>query len=147
MVSGNPPMPIQKDVSIEVDAEKIAGTDYNFFGVSCRRTDSGFYTLGISSIGEAYIGIYKDNWLNVLANPIYTKRYSSRIHIRGDCIGNTLTLYVNNIKMVTATDNSFSSGYVGVTASVQYLENPSLKNYGGSTDADILFDNFYVYKP
>lgn len=140
---GNPPLPIQGDVQIEVDAQKLAGTNYNFFGVICRRTDSGYYLLGISSGGVAQIYKYKEEWINVLGSPYITTPYSSIVHIRGDCIGNKLTLYINGIEVNTITDNSFSSGSVGLAVMIRNLENTFIVD----DNADILFDNFYVYRP
>ncbi len=56
--------------------------------------------------------------------------------IRFDCIGNTLTLYVNGTQVDQQTDPEYTEGNVGLVA-------------GTFDDAgtDILFDNFFVYRP
>jgi hypothetical protein len=61
---------------------------------------------------------------------------TARNHVRGDCIGNTLTLYVNGVKLAEVQDSSLGIGDVGILA--------------GSFDqpgVDILFNNFIVKKP
>jgi hypothetical protein len=57
-------------------------------------------------------------------------------HIRFDCIGPTLTLFVNGTQVDQQTDSEYTTGNVGLVA-------------GSFTTAgtDILFDNFIVYKP
>jgi hypothetical protein len=57
-------------------------------------------------------------------------------HIRADCVGDTLTLYVNGEKLAEAKDSDFTSGDVGLMA--------------GTFDqvgVDIRFDNFVVSRP
>ena len=56
--------------------------------------------------------------------------------LRADCIGQTLTLYVNDQQVFQTSDSQFSSGDVGLIA--------------GTFDVagtDIHFDNFVVRKP
>jgi len=57
-------------------------------------------------------------------------------HLRADCIGNTLTLYVNGSQGASATDSSVSGGDVGLVARTFEVDG-----------TDIMFDNFVVYKP
>jgi hypothetical protein len=57
-------------------------------------------------------------------------------HIRADCIGDTLTLYANGVKLAEVKDTRFPKGDVGLIA--------------GTYDApgtDIRFDDFTVYQP
>jgi hypothetical protein len=56
--------------------------------------------------------------------------------VRADCVGDSLTLYVNGQKVATATDTSLTTGDVGLIAGTY--------NEPGT---DILFDNFVVTKP
>jgi hypothetical protein len=60
---------------------------------------------------------------------------SATNRIRGDCVGDKLTLYVNDQKLAEATDNELASGEVGL----------SVGPNGSRTD--VLFDNFSVSKP
>jgi hypothetical protein len=57
-------------------------------------------------------------------------------HIRFDCVESTLTLYVNGFQIDQQTDADYTTGNVGLISG-------TLKTGG----TDILFDNFYVYKP
>ncbi|MFH1524789.1 MAG: zinc ribbon domain-containing protein [Chloroflexota bacterium] len=134
----------QNDIRIEVDATKIDGPDDNGFGVICRFQDnSNYYYLGISNDG--YAAIYKSiqGTLSVISSEdgkwqkvdgIYPG--SANNHIRADCVGNTLTLYANGAQIATATDDSFTGGQVSLAAGTFEM--------GG---VDILFDNFFVYRP
>lgn len=129
------------DVSIEVDATKIAGADENLFGILCRYQDErNFYILVIGSDGYYEIGKYKDGSYYRIKD---TAGFSGQIHkgrttnrLRADCIGNSLTMYVNNLRLVKVDDNEFTSGDVGLTAAAFQIGN-----------TNILFDNFVARKP
>lgn len=130
------------DTHIEVDATKNGGPDDNDLGIICRYIDkSQFYFAVISSDG--YYGILKmtadgikvmgkDNLLESDLVP----QGASTTRIRFDCIGSTLTLYVNDALLDQQTDSDYTAGNVGLLA-------------GSFTTAgtDIIFDNFVVYKP
>ncbi len=130
------------DTRIEVDATKIAGPDDNDFGIICRYEDaSRFYFAVISSDGyygvlkmtpEGVRGIGKDTLLE--SNTINPGAATN--HVRFDCVGSTLTLYVNNTQVDQQIDADYSTGNVGLLA--------GSFTAGGT---DILFDNFIVYRP
>lgn len=130
------------DVRIEVDAVKSIGPDDNSFGAVCRFVDDdNFYFFIISSDGYQAIGKYMGGEFSYLTSD--KMQSSSEInlgaannHIRADCVGSTLTLYVNNQQVSSATDTSFSTGDVGLI--VGTFDEPNV---------GILFDNFFVYKP
>ncbi len=140
----NPYQSFQNDVRVEVDATKIGGPDDNAFGLQCRYQDvDNYYYFYISSDGYVGIGIDKAGEKTIISNADGSLVNDSSIiqgaatnHLRADCIGNTLTLYVNGTQVATATDSSFTGGDVGLIA----------RSYdvGGT---DILFSNFFVYKP
>ena len=56
-------------------------------------------------------------------------------HIRFDCIGSTLTLFVNGTQVDQQTDSEYIIGNVGLIAGTF-----------ADVGTDILFDNFMVYK-
>jgi pectate lyase len=140
----NPYKIFPNDVRIEVDATKAAGPDDNSFGVQCRYQDTqNYYFFYISSDGYTGIGIDKAGTKSIISSSDGNLISDSNInqgsatnHIRADCIGSTLTLYVNGTQIATATDSSFSGGDVGLMA--------RSFTTGG---VDILFTNFFVYKP
>jgi hypothetical protein len=130
------------DVRIEVDAAKIGGPDDNDFGVICRAEDvNHFYFFIISSDG--YYGIGKISGedqeligMERMETSDLIRQGAAANTIRADCVGETLTLYVNGEQLIQVTDSQFTSGDVGLIAG-------SFSEPG----TDIHFDNFKVLKP
>jgi hypothetical protein len=136
---------IPADVHIEVDATKNGGPDENDFGVMCRYTTANkkpnFYQFMVTSDG--YVGILlvtngdqKMISSDKLQASDAVKQDGTLNHIRADCVGTSLTLYVNSQKVATATDASLTNGDVGLIAG-------TYKQPG----TDIFFDNYIVTKP
>jgi hypothetical protein len=130
------------DVRIEFDATKQAGPDDNTFGVLCRYQDArNFYFFLISSDGYAGIGMSIGGVRMLLSGDTMYPTGAVLIgnatnHIRADCIGFQLALYVNGILVAQTQSSQWSSGDVGLTA--------------GSYDqpgVDVLFSNFTVIQP
>lgn len=140
----NPYKTFQNDVHIEVDATKIGGPDDNAFGVQCRYQDvDNYYFFYISSDGYTGIGIDNAGTKTIISSSDGNLASDSNIiqgaatnHIRADCIGTSLTLYVNGTQIAQATDSTFTGGDVGVIA----------KTFTAA-GTDILFKNFIVLKP
>ncbi len=130
------------DVRIEVDASKAGGPEDNDFGVICRSTNSkNFYFFTISSDGYYGIGKFKSGVQILIGETSMLtsdkiRRGEQINHIHADCVGSTLTLYVNGEKIRTVNDNDFRSGKVGLIAGA--FDTPG---------TDIQFDNFSVLKP
>jgi hypothetical protein len=129
------------DVRVEVDATRQAGPEDNDFGVICRYQDvNNFYYFIVTSDG--YYGIIKvqDGEMALLADGDEfgsTDAVSGGVNrIRADCVGSTLTLYLNGQQLDSRQDADFTSGDVGLIAG-SYSE----------AGTDILFDNFTVAKP
>lgn len=140
----HPGQDIKGDVRVEVDATKIGGPDANEMGVLCRYTKKNknynFYYFVITSDGFAGIAkmasdtptLISGNELN--ASDAIHKTGSN--HIRADCLGEKLTLYINNKLAATATDNEFTGGDIGLIAGTDK-----------TTGVDIHFDNLIVTVP
>ena len=130
------------DVRIEVDAFKVGGERDNRFGVICRAVDDdSFYTFIISSDGYYGIGMINDNVYQLIGmdalQPSDAIQLGSALnHVRADCIGNTLTLFVNGVQLAQVQDSSFANGDVGLIAGTY-----------DSPGTDIRFDNFILYRP
>jgi hypothetical protein len=130
------------DVRVEVDATMNGGPEDNEFGVICRYIDEDqFYYGAISSDG--YYGIVKMTKDGGFLVGDDSMLESSKIsqgaaanHIRFDCIGSTLSLYVNGSLVVQQTDSAYTVGNTGLIAGT--FDTPG---------TDILFDNLVVYKP
>jgi hypothetical protein len=129
------------DIYLEVEAGKVAGPPNGYFGLVCRfQDDNNYYSLVIGSEGS--YGIIRMmggtvQFISQPARPTEAIRGGSAVNrIGGSCIGDRLTLYVNGVKVVEATDEIYSSGFIGLvvgTTSVPGLE--------------VSFDNFKVKKP
>lgn len=130
------------DTTIEVEATKVGGPDDNDFGVICRYEDeSNFYSFIVSSDGYYAIVRVLDGTQEILGEedmmPSDTINLGNATNdIMADCIGSTLTLYVNGSQLISANDSSFSSGDVGLLAGT--FDTPG---------TDIHFDNFVVRQP
>jgi hypothetical protein len=130
------------DIQIEVDATKNGGPDDNDIGIICRYTDAAQFYYGIIS-SDGYYGIMKmtDTGGTPIGNDSMLE--SDKIlqgdatnHIRFDCNGSTLTLYVNGTQIDQQTDTDLTTGNVGLIAGTF-----------DTAGTDILFDNFVVNKP
>ena len=143
-IFANPAQLFQNDVRIEVDAVKTSGTVDNAFGVLCRYQDpDNYYFLEISSDGYAGIGINNAGVKTLLSSSDNNMVPDSSInqgdasnHLRVDCIGSTLSLYVNGTQAVSVTDSSFTGGDIGLIAETFSV-----------AGTEIQFDNLFVYKP
>jgi hypothetical protein len=130
------------DVRIEVDALKVGGERNNRYGIICRAaSQDNFYTLIISSDG--YYGIGKIQGQDYSLIGMEALQPSGAIlkgaalnHLRADCVGDTLTLYVNGEQLAQVRDSSFAAGDVGLIAGTYE-----------TAGTDIRFDNFIVYQP
>ena len=133
------------DVRVEVDATKIGGPDDNDIGVLCRYTKKedkiyNFYYFLITSDGYVSIDKMKDSHPTIISGKEMSKssaiKKTATNHIRADCIGKKLTLFVNGKQVATATDDEFTGGDIGLIAGT--FKTPGV---------DIHFDNFMVTEP
>lgn len=131
------------DTSTTVIATKIGGDDDNEFGLICRHANvDNFYVATISSDG--FYGFLKRengeslallNMENMLPSELIMQGNTTN-EIRLDCVGNTLTLYVNGQFVGETVDDAISSGDVGLYAGTFSIPG-----------TDVLFDNFVVTAP
>jgi hypothetical protein len=130
------------DARIEVNATKNSGPENNDFGIICRYLDENqFYYAVISSDGYYAIMKMTSSGSRLIGDEAMLE--SNKIlkgavtnHIRFDCIGSTLTLYINGSQIDQHTDVDYATGNVGLLAGT--FDTPG---------TEILFDNFFVYKP
>jgi len=128
------------DVRIEADVTRLNGPDENRSGLICRYQKGDYYFFIISSDGFYAIGKFIGGNTILLGQ---SEMESSEFiqtdeinHLRADCIGNTLTFFVNFKQIATAQDTDFPNGDVGVLAG-------SFSQPG----VDISFDHFVVMQP
>jgi hypothetical protein len=134
-----------QDVRMEVDAVKLGGPDDNDFGMICRYQEGTkeFYIFHITSDGKAGIGYFTGTQVVYLTGngkllpASAVLRGDAANHLRADCYGSTLTFFVNGTQVFEVEDTQLTDkGDVGLTAGTW-----------STAGADILFDNFVVYKP
>jgi hypothetical protein len=131
------------DIRIEVDVTKNAGADQDVFGVLCRyRNEKNFYILMISGDGQAGIAkrtsgadLVMLSGKSMKSNPSIRPGQATN-HLRADCVGSKLSLYVNDTLAATATDPDFTGGDAGLWLGT--YDQPG---------TDLYFDNFVVRKP
>ncbi len=126
---------------IEVETGKMAGPDENRIGLLCRYSNDSYYFFIMTSDGFYGIGIYQNGEARLLGQSALAESTSINQglainHLRADCVGDTLTFYINGVQVAQTQDAALSSGDVGILA--------------GAFDqlgADILFDDFIVLQP
>lgn len=131
-----------EDVKIEVDATKLSGPEDNRMGIQCRYADpDNYYFAIISSDGYYGIGKVVDGSQTLLpengmrpSQTIYAGKAVN--HIRFDCVGTKLTLYVNGDYVDSVDDNDLIDGDVGLMAG-------TFKQKG----VEVTFDNLLVLTP
>ena len=130
------------DYRVEVDAQRIGGPDKNFFGVICRVANPrgrlvGGYAFYIGSDGRYLITSESDtnNYTNTLVEGLDPSAIDGNgvNHIRADCVGTKLALYVNGKKVAEVDDGSSPKGIPGVA--VRSID---------ASGVDVLFKNFVV---
>ena len=130
------------DIRIEVETFKVRGERNNRFGIMCRLTrPANFYSFLISSDGYYGIGKVVDGKYTLLGSnalePSETIQQGAAFNaMRADCVGKTLTLYVNEVKLKEVHDDDFQEGDVGLLVGTYDI-----------AGSEVLFDNFTVYKP
>jgi hypothetical protein len=128
------------DVRVEADVIKLNGPDENRMGLMCRYQNGNYYFFIISNDGFYVIGKFMGGQAILLGqNEMQVSEMiqtGTMNHLRADCVGNTLTFYINFTQVAVALDADLRSGDVGVLA-------------GAFTEpgVDVLFDNFLVLQP
>jgi hypothetical protein len=130
------------DVRVEADVAVVGGDPDNSFGLICRAAaPDQFYWLAISSDGYYGIGkIAGENQSLIGSESMQsTDQFQPNqpsYHLRADCIGDRLTLYVDGVQIAEVQDQEYISGDVGLIAGA--FETPGV---------DVRFDNFTVLQP
>lgn len=129
-----------RDVRVEVDVTKLNGPDENRVGLICRYRNGDYYFFIISNDGYYAIGKFIGGQTLLLGQnemrPSEFIQTGAANHLRADCVGNTLTFYVNYNQVASTQDSDFPSGDVGVLAGA--FNEPGV---------DVLFEHFVVIQP
>jgi len=137
------PGPVRQytDTRVEVDTATLAGPDANRAGLVCRVTGEQFYFFVISSDGYFAVGRTNGAQSTLLGQDQMALSANIRTglavnHLRADCIGSTLTFFINGFPVSQVNDPVLTSGEVGLLAGAF--------DEGG---ADVIFDQFIVMQP
>lgn len=129
-----------RDARIEVDVTKLNGPEENRAGVMCRNQNGNYYFFVISNDGFYAIGKFIGGKTTLLGQ---SEMQSSDViqadsvnHLRADCIGDSLTFYINYKLIAGAKDSDLASGGIGLLAG-------SFTQPG----VDVLFDHFVTMQP
>ncbi len=129
------------DVRMEVDVGKLGGPDENRAGLICRMQDGNYYFFIFTSDGYFGVGIFSSGQAVLLGGE--ELQFSEKIlqgmtvnHLRADCQGDRLAMFINGFEAVTVHDSSLKSGDIGLVAGT--FAQPGV---------DIIFDNLVVLKP
>jgi hypothetical protein len=131
------------DIHLEVTANDVGKTGDTVFGVICNDqkasepVNEDFYYMGITSDGTYTIRLNKGGKDTVLAEDKSSAIATDAISytVGADCAGGNLSLYVNGTKIASATDNTYTSGYLGLFAWT-----------GDKSPAEIHYDDIVVTK-
>jgi hypothetical protein len=125
------------DVRVEADVTKLNGPDENRAGLMCRYQNGNHYFFIVSNDGFYAIGKFVDGQAILVGQEVMVPnaviQTESMNHLRADCIGDTLTFYVNDTQVASTQDADLATGGVGVLAGS--FEEPGV---------DVLFQNFVV---
>ena len=128
------------DVRLEADVFRLSGPQENRTGLVCRYQNGDFYFFLISNDGYYAIGKFIGGQTLLLGQtemqPSEYIQKEATNHLRADCIGNTLTFYVNGFQVASTQDGDFVNGDVGLIAGA--FSQPGV---------DVLFDHFTVLQP
>jgi uncharacterized protein YjbI with pentapeptide repeats len=134
-------LPPIADASVEVDATVIGKdperAELNW-GIICRADDYNNTLFGIYADGRPTIWKLKDNvWdeLDTESPSDAVRGGTATNHLRADCSGSRLALYVNDQKVLEAEDAKHKSGTIGL-----YVDD----SFQTGQELEVLFDNFVV---
>ena len=132
-----------KLADVRIEADIIHEHGHGYYGFNCRESAGGnYYTIFITTDGYYGFGHNINNKLHILEywelpelDPPIDPKGSN--HVRADCRGNTLTLFINGIPIDQTTVEGIGPGYVGMMIGTR-LEDQELTMY---------FDNLVMYAP
>jgi hypothetical protein len=131
------------EVRIEADITHNNGRGY--YGFHCRESPGGnYYTAFITTDGTYGFGENRNDKLTVIESgplpeldpPIEVRRATN--HVRVDCRGNAITLYINDIAIDRTTIPGLGVGYVGMMIGTRFEDKRELTVY---------YDNLVIYAP
>lgn len=109
-----------KDFVMEVEATKEEGTDKANYGMIFRQTGkNNFYRFGVTDTGAYNFDKYQDGKFAgtiLMKNASAINKGLATNLLKVECRGNLFTLYINGEKQGGITDDTFTSGNIGLFA-------------------------------
>jgi hypothetical protein len=138
------PMGATTDTRIEGDVTFVESGDGALYGgFACRVSDTwGSYEAVIDNLGDFAIGKYSapedkfENLVGWTGSKSIPPGLNQTSHVRLDCVGDTITLYVNGEKMSEVHDSSFPLGALQLEAASP-----------GDNSGALIFDNVVATQP
>jgi hypothetical protein len=129
------------NVKIDVDIEKISGTDNNQMGVLCNAVDTRHFYAFVVGSDQTYI-VWRqdgDNGIKLVdwAASSIIGEGKERNYLTAICSDGNLMLLVNGVELVSVYDATYLQGDVGIIVG-SFEENVPVSAY---------FDNFNVSNP
>jgi hypothetical protein len=126
------------DFVLEVDASKVAGPDDGGFGIILRYVDmDNFYYFAVSNDGQYRFSYYLNNERTDIISWTASdaiKQGNALNKLSVACKGNHFILSINGTVVEDFTDDTFSSGDIGLLAGTQ-----------ATAGVKVTFDNLVVY--
>jgi hypothetical protein len=111
------------EFALEVEMELVSGSGANWQEVLCRFGPEGCYMFCINADGKYSIGKSVEGVTTMLRGPTPSSHIRIGLgvtnNIRVECIGNSLTLYVNGFIVAQVSDNTLVTGNVGFSVDSQ----------------------------
>ena len=111
------------EFALEVDMELVSGSSANWQEVICRYGPEGCYMFCINANGNYSIVKSVGGVATMLRAPTPSSHIKTGLgvtnNIRVECIGNSLTLYVNGFSVAQVSDKTLVTGYVGFSVDSQ----------------------------
>jgi len=128
------------DVRVEADVTRLNGPEENRAGLICRYQEGDHYFFIISTDGFYGVGKFIGGQTTLIGQesmvPSDVILTDGMNHLRADCVGETLTFYVNFTQVASVQDADLSAGDIGLLAGA--FNEPGV---------DVLFQNFVVIQP
>jgi hypothetical protein len=128
------------DVRVEADVTRLNGPEENRAGLMCRYQNGNHYFFIISTDGFYGVGKFINGQTTLIGQesmvPSDFVLVDGVNHLRADCVGNTLTFYVNFNQLASVQDSDLPAGDIGMLAGA--FNEPNV---------DVLFQNFVVIQP
>jgi hypothetical protein len=109
------------DVQIDADVTVVSGPNRNNLSLICRQSDLGWYEFNVLSGGLWTINKYDETLeaYRELASGGSTaiKMGQNENHLTATCVGDTLTFFINDVKVGSAKDGALVEGSFGMSAS------------------------------